>query len=224
MPEIFKLIGIVIIVLGFYYKLDVLAVVVIASIATGLAAGMDFNTILTILGETFVNTRLMSIFFLSFPVIAMLERYGLKERSAQLIRKIKNSTAGKVLGLYDVLRTLAAAFSLRLGGHIQFIRPLIYPMAEAAAEANTSRKLSEEETEELKGIAAAVENYGNFFGQDIFVGASGVILIQATLVELGYEVTLTDIAVWSIPVGIIAAILAVVQVHMYDKKIKKDEA
>lgn len=223
MPEFVKLIGILIIVLGFYYKLDVLAVVVIASIATGLVAGMDFHTILTILGETFVNTRLMSIFFLSLPVIAVLERYGLKERSAQLIRKIKNSTAGKVLALYDILRTLAAAFSLRLGGHVQFIRPLIYPMAEAAGEADKGEKLTEDETEELKGLAAAVENYGNFFGQNIFVGASGVILIQATLAESGFETTLTDIAMWSIPVGVIAAIMAVIQVRMYDKKIKKDE-
>ena len=224
MPEFVKLIGILIIVLGFYYKLDVLAVVVIASVVTGFVSGMDLTTILEILGKTFVNTRLMSIFFLSLPVIAILERYGLKERSAELIHKIKNSSAGKVLALYDLLRTLAAAFSLRLGGHVQFIRPLIYPMAEAAAESDKGSELTEDETEELKGLAAAVENYGNFFGQNIFVGASGVILIQATLAESGFQTSLTDIAMWSIPVGVISVVMAVIQARAFDKKIKHEEA
>ena len=79
------LIGIVIIVIGFALKLDVLAVVIVSGIVTGLVAGMDFLEILRILGESFVNNRLMSIFLIIFPVIAIIERYGLKERAAYLI-------------------------------------------------------------------------------------------------------------------------------------------
>lgn len=40
--EIIKLIGVVIIVLGFALKLDVLAVVLVAGIVTGLVSGLDF--------------------------------------------------------------------------------------------------------------------------------------------------------------------------------------
>ena len=71
------LIGIVIIVVGFSLKLDVLAVVLTAGIATGIAAKMNFFEILGIIGKSFVDNRLMSIFLISLPVIAVLERYGL---------------------------------------------------------------------------------------------------------------------------------------------------
>ena len=103
------LIGIVIIVVGFSLKLDVLAVVLTAGIATGLAAKMDFLKILGIIGKAFVDSRLMSIFLISFPVIAMLERYGLRERSAELIGKLKNATAGKILTFYMIIRSIAGA-------------------------------------------------------------------------------------------------------------------
>ena len=77
--EYIKLIGIVIIVVGFALKLDVLAVVIVSGIVTGLVSGIDFIEVLRILGESFVNNRLMSIFLIIFPAIAIIERYGLKE-------------------------------------------------------------------------------------------------------------------------------------------------
>ena len=216
------LIGIVIIVVGFSLKLDVLAVVITAGVATGLAAKINFLKILEIMGKAFVENRLMSIFLISFPVIAILERYGLKERSAELIGNLKNATAGKVLGFYMIIRSVASALSIRIGGHIQFIRPLILPMSEAAAEASKGGKLSEDETERLKSLSGAVENYGNFFAQNIFVGASGLLLIQSTMGENGYNVSLKSLAFYSIPIGIIAIIFTIIQVSLYDKKLKKD--
>ena len=216
------LIGIVIIVVGFSLKLDVLAVVITAGVATGLAAKIDFFKILEIMGKAFVENRLMSIFLISFPVIAILERYGLKERSAELIGNLKNATAGKILGFYMIIRSVASALSIRIGGHIQFIRPLILPMSEAAAKASKGEKLSEDETERLKSLSGAVENYGNFFAQNIFVGASGLLLIQSTMGENGYNVSLKNLAFYSIPIGIIAIIFTIIQVSLYDKKLKKD--
>ena len=213
------LIGIVIIVVGFTLKLDVLAVVLTAGIATGIAAKMDFLEILGIIGKAFVDNRLMSILLISLPVIAILERYGLRERSATLIEKLKNATAGRILGLYMVIRSIASALSIRIGGHVQFIRPLIYPMAEAAAKSHKEQELTEKETEELKSLSAAIENYGNFFAQNIFIGASGLLLIQTTLQENGYNMSLKQLALFSIPMGIITIILTFIQVYIYDKKI-----
>ena len=213
------LIGIVIIVVGFTLKLDVLAVVLTAGIATGIAAKMDFLEILGIIGKAFVDNRLMSILLISLPDIAVLERYGLRERSATLIEKLKNATAGRILGLYMVIRSIASALSIRIGGHVQFIRPLIYPMAEAAAKSHKEQELTEKETEELKSLSAAIENYGNFFAQNIFIGASGLLLIQTTLQENGYNVSLKQLALFSIPMGIITIILTFIQVYIYDKKI-----
>ena len=197
--EYLKLIGIVIIVLGFALKFDVLATVLLAGLVTGIVAGMDIPHILSILGESFVSNRLMSIFLIIFPVIAIIERYGLKERAAYLIGKIKNASAGKVLAIYMLVRTAASAFNVRIGGHVQFVRPLILPMSEAAAKVSKQSDLSENEVEELKGHAAAVENFGNFFAQNCFAAASGVVLIQGTL-SMYKEVTLPSIAMASIPV------------------------
>lgn len=218
--EYLKLIGIVIIVLGFALKFDVLATVLLAGLVTGIVAGMDIPHILSILGESFVSNRLMSIFLIIFPVIAIIERYGLKERAAYLIGKIKNASAGKVLAIYMLVRTAASAFNVRIGGHVQFVRPLILPMSEAAAKVSKQSDLSEHEVEELKGHAAAVENFGNFFAQNCFAAASGVVLIQGTL-SMYKEVTLPSIAMASIPVMVITVAFTFMQVFLFDRKVKK---
>ena len=220
--EYLKLIGILIIVVGFALKWDVIAVVLISGLVTGLVSGLDFVQILEIMGKAFVDNRLMSIFLISFPAIALIERYGMKERAAELIGKIKNVTAGKVLSIYMVVRILASAMSIRLGGHVQFVRPLILPMSEAAGETSIKKTLNEKQSERIKGLAAAVENYGNFFGQNIFLGNSGVLLIQGTLAAAGYEVTLGSIAQASIPVGIVVTIFTIIQVLLADRKLKKE--
>ena len=220
--EYLKLIGILIIVVGFALKWDVIAVVLISGFVTGLVSGLDFVQILEIMGKAFVDNRLMSIFLISFPAIALIERYGMKERAAELIGKIKNATAGKVLSIYMVVRILASAMSIRLGGHVQFVRPLILPMSEAAGETSIKKPLNEKQSERIKGLAAAVENYGNFFGQNIFLGNSGVLLIQGTLAAAGYEVTLGSIAQASIPVGIVVTIFTIIQVLLADRKLKKE--
>lgn len=218
--EIIKLIGVVIIVLGFALKLDVLAVVLVAGIVTGLVSGLDFFHILEIIGTSFVNNRLMSIFLIMFPVIAIIERFGMKERAAYLIGKIKNASAGKVLSLWIVIRSLASAMNIRIGGHVQFIRPLILPMTTAAAEASKGSRLTEKEDEKVKGLSAASENYGNFFAQNCFPAASGVVLIQSGLAVAGYDVTLSSIASASISVMIISIILTMVQVFLFDRQVK----
>lgn len=214
------LIGVLIIVIGFALKLDVVAVVLISGLVTGLIAGMPIIEVLDVIGKGFVNNRYMSLFFLSLPLIAIMERYGLKDRAAEAIQKMKSASAGGVVGLYILIRWVAAALSLRLGGHVQFVRPLILPMAEGAA--NKKVELSDKRLEELKGLAGAAENYGNFFGQNIFPVASGVLLIQGTLNQAGYDVTNGDIAKSSILAGVSMLILALVQCYLYERRLRKD--
>ena len=84
------LIGILMVIVGFALKLDSIAVIIISALATGFAAHMDITEILSILGETFVNQRLMTIFILTLPVIGISEKYGLKQKAIDLIKKIKN--------------------------------------------------------------------------------------------------------------------------------------
>lgn len=220
--NIWLILGIVIIVIGFAMKLDSIAVVLTAAIVTALIGGIDFMKILEILGESFVKSRGMSIFVLTLPIVGMSERYGLREEAVKLIQKLASLTAGRVMFLYQVIRQFAAAFSLRLGGHAQFVRPLIHPMAEGAAINIRQGDLTDKEVEEIKGAAAAVENYGNFFGQNLFPAASGVALIVGTLADLNIEgATNTSIAMWSIPIFVISIILSGIQLTLLDKKIKR---
>ncbi|MCX4268613.1 MAG: DUF969 domain-containing protein [Lachnospiraceae bacterium] len=219
--EYIKLIGIVIICLGFALKLDVLATVIAAGIVTGLVSGLDFVRILEILGDSFVSNRLMSIFLIMFPVIAIIERYGMKERAAYLIGRIKNASGGKVLSIWIVVRSIASALNIRIGGHVQFIRPLILPMTEAAARKSKGSDLTEAEQERVKGLSAATENFGNFFAQNCFPTSASVVLIQSGMAVAGYDVGLSDIASSAIYVMIISIVLTIIQVYLFDLKIKK---
>ena len=73
--------------------------------------------------------------------------------------------------------------------------------------------------EELKGMASAMENICWFFGQVLFVGGAGALLVQSTLKDLGYEVTLGKLALVEVPVALVALISA--SIYFYFKK-KKD--
>lgn len=214
------LIGIVIVIIGFALKLNTIAVVIGAGIVTGLVADMSITEILRTLGETFVAKREMTLFLLTLPVIGLCERYGLKEKAMMLIKKAKGLSTGKMLTGYLFIREVASTASVKLGGHPQFVRPLINPMAQGAATAKYG-KISEKDEDIIKGTAAAMDNYGNFFGQNVFMANSGVLLIAGTLETLGFTVDTLQIAKASIPVAIIAFLLGVVQNYYLDKSLER---
>lgn len=214
-----KLIGVLIILIGFIRKYDTIAVVLVAGITTGLVSGMGIIEILEVIGTSFINTRYMTIFILTLPVIGILERNGLQERASTLISKMKSATAGRVMSTYTVIRMGAAALSLRLGGHVQFIRPIVNPMAQGTV-ANKHGHVSEEVEEQIKGYSAAAENYGNFFGQNVFIASGGVLLVVGTLEELGISVTALEVSRAAIPVALIALVLSVIQNELLYKKLQ----
>ena len=218
--EVLKLIGVVIVVIGFAIKFDTIATVVIAGIATGLVAQMTPMEILETLGASFISNRTATLFVLTLPCIGICERYGLKEKAIDFIRSIKNATTGRVILIYQAIRTLAAAFSVRLGGHPQFVRPVVVPMAEGAAVAKYG-EIDDKTSDTIRGASAAAENYGNFYAQNCFMGASGTLLIVSTLVAQGYEVTALQIATWSIPIAVISILVGAWRDLTLDGKLAK---
>ena len=214
------LIGILIVIIGFALKFDSIAVIIVSALATGLAANMGINEILTVLGKTFVDQRLMTIFILTLPVVGICERYGLKQKAIQLISNVKNLSTGKLLTLYCLIRQLCGAASVRIGGHPQFVRPLINPMAQGAA-VSAHGEIDKETEDKIKAASAAAENYGNFYGQNLFLASSGVLLVANSLTELGYNTTGIDVAKASVPVAIAAFVLVLIQNVMLDKKMNK---
>lgn len=215
--EIIKLIGILIIVVGFIFKFDTIAVVLIAALATALVSGISFTEFLTLLGEAFVSNRLVTLFLLTLPMIGMTERFGLRQQAVKLIERIKGLTPGRMLSLYMVIREMAGLFSIRMQGHTQFIRPLIEPMTQASAEAKYG-EVDEDDKERIKARSAATENFGNFFAQNTFIAASGVLLITGTMESLGYDISAVAVAQASILVAIIALIFVAVSNVLFDKK------
>ena len=217
-----QLIGILVIIVGFILKLDTIAVVLSAGIVTGLLGGMSIVEILNTLGSSFTTQRGMAMFLLILPIISLCERYGLKERATELIGKIKGMSSGRIATLYLFIRQIAISAGVKLG-HAEFVRPLIEPMAQGAASVKYG-DLDEESKEEIKAMAAAADNYGNFFAQNIFVANSGVLLIVGALEELGYAVDALAVAKSAIPVAIIALIFGFIQNTMIDRKIAKKYA
>ena len=112
--ELLKLAGILVVIIGFVLKFDTMATVVAAGLVTGLVAGMSPLEILEILGDAFVSNRTATLFVLTLPAIGLCERNGLKDKAVDLIRMMKSATTGRVLALWQLIRTIASAFSLRI--------------------------------------------------------------------------------------------------------------
>lgn len=214
------LIGILIIIVGFALNLNTIAVVIGAGVVTGIVADMSIFEILNTLGETFIAKREMCLYLLTLPVIGLCERYGLKEKAIMLIKKAKGLSTGKLLTGYLFIREVSSAVSVKLGGHPQFVRPLINPMAQGAAIAKYGQ-VDEKDEDSIKGLSAAADNIGNFFGQNVFMANSGVLLIAGTLTTLGYNGNALDIAKASIPVAVIAFVLGLLLNYCFDKKLDK---
>ena len=215
-----SLIGILIIIVGFTLKLDTIVVVVSAGIITGLVSGMGITEILNTLGTAFINNRTTCLFMLTLPVIGLCERYGLKAKAIMLIQKAKGLSTGLLLSGYTLIRETTIAMGVTLGGHPQFVRPLIYPMAEGASIAKYG-ELDEKDVDTIKGFSAAADNFGNFFGQNVFMANAGVLLIVSTLETLGIKVDALKISQASIPIAVIAFVLFVLQNYILDKKLKR---
>ena len=188
------LIGILIVVAGFALRLNPLLVVVVAAIATGLAAGHAVTNVIASFGKAFIDSRSVAVVWLALPVIGLLERSGLKERAGTLIAGIRVATTGRLLLAYFIVRQLTAALGLTsLGGHAQMVRPLIAPMAEGAAE-NQYGELPEGTRHKIRAHAAAVDNIALFFGEDIFIAIGSILLIRGFLEQNGIRVEPTQLA------------------------------
>ena len=216
-----ELIGIIIIILGFALKLDTIAVVVVAGISTGLVANMNIVEILNTLGEAFVSNRVTCLFMITIPVIGLSERYGLKAKAVMLIKKASSLSVGKLLSGYTFIREVTIGMGVTLGGHPQFVRPLVSPMSEGAAIAKYGDQVDEKDIEKIKSYSAASDNIGNFFAQNVFIANAGVLLIASTLEGLGMKVDTLQVSKVSIPIAVIAFIFWFAQNLLLDKKLKQ---
>ena len=76
-------------------------------------------------------------------------------------------------------------------------------MAVAAAEKKLG-DLSDEQADEVKAMAAATDNVGLFFGEDIFFAIGSIVLIQQVLATYGHDLAPLQLALWAIPSALAA--------------------
>lgn len=215
-----KLIGVFVVVIGFAFNINPIATIILAAIVTALTGGIGIDGLLHTLGTAFISNRSMCIFIAIMFLTGTLERNGLKTAATKLIMKIKNSTPALVISAYGIMRVFLAAFNVSFGGTAGFVRPVVMPMALGSLEA-AGYTPNEHHVEAIKGMGAGIENITWFFGQVLFVGGAGALLVQSTLKSLGYEVELLPLAQVEIPVAIFATLVAVVYYYITDKRLIK---
>jgi uncharacterized membrane protein len=222
--DLWPLLGVAVIVAGFLLRANPALVVVAACAVTGAAAAMPVRQILESLGTAFIKTRnLPLIYLLPLAAIGLLERFGLKEHAQASIAKIRSATTGRLLIVYLFVRELAAAFGLTsLGGHASMVRPLIAPMAEGAAEARIGDRLSERLRHRIRAMAAATDNVGLFFGEDIFVAFGAIVLMQTILRAEGIEVNPLHMALWGLPTALCAFVIHSWNLQRLDVQIRRE--
>jgi len=202
--SLWPLIGIAVLVIGFAAGVNPLIVIVAAALTTGAAAGLSPLHTIAALGKAYNDSRYVSIIWLVLPVIGLLEREGLQERSRILIARVRAATVGRVLIAYLVLRQVTAALGLTsLCGQAQTVRPLIAPMAEAAAEVRLG-PLPSRLRHLIRAYAASADNVGQFFGEDIFIAMSSILLIKGFLQQSGFDIAPLRLSVWAIPTALMA--------------------
>jgi uncharacterized membrane protein len=196
-----KLLGILVVAVGFGLRVNALVVVLVAGIVTGLSAGFSLREVVALMGRFFVENRgLVLPIVLLLPIVGLLEKHGLQEHIATLMRRTRAATAGRILWIYQGLRGGLSVLGISLGSHAGMVRPLVVPMAEGAATARG--ELNEATRERVRAHGAAAENVGNFFSDDILVAVGALLLVKSFFDTAGVPVTLEQIKLWSVPTAL----------------------
>ncbi len=219
--NLWPLLAIAVLVVGFAAGLNPLIVILITALTAGVAAGIAPLHVLAALGRAFNSTRYVSLIWLILPVIGLLEHEGLRERARTLIGRMRAATAGRIILIYLALRQITAALGLTsLGGPAQMVRPIVAPMAEGAAESRLGT-LSERMRHVVRAYAASADNVGAFFGEDIFIAISSILLIKGFLAQSGYHIAPFRLSVWAIPTALLAFAIHGVRLWRLDAKLRR---
>lgn len=210
------LLGVLVVIVGFAIKLEPIAIIFVSAVVTAIAGSINVVDLLEIIGTNFVSSRSQLIAIILMILTGTLERNGLKEAAADLIRKIKGLTSGMLIAVWGVIDELAIIFKIPITGITSFVRPILMPMTIGIIESH-GYDVTPEHEETIKALYGKDSNVSNFFGQCLFAANSSVLLIQSTLASIGYDFDPMQIVVVQIPVAIFAAIVNATQTLIVDK-------
>jgi uncharacterized membrane protein len=215
------LIGIAVLVIGFAARLNPLAVIVAAALTSSLLAGMAPLAVIAHLGKAFNDSRYVSLPWLALPVIGLLERYGLQARARSRLSEFAAATPGRLLILYLALRQITCGLGLiALGGQVQMVRPMLAPMAEGVAQTRLG-VLPTSASRLIRACAAATDNIGIAFGEDIFIALAPILMIKSVLHQAGVEVSPLQASMWSAPSAIAAFLIHGARMARLDGRLQR---
>ena len=218
------LLGVAWVVVGFVLRMNPVIVVVSAGLVSGIAAGKTIPELLALLGESFVSNRALLMFVMTLPTIGLLERAGLREHALRWIAQLRGLTLARLLTGYLALRQgLSTVGLIDIAGHAQTVRPLLAPMSESAAE-KPHGTLPRDEIQRVHALAAATDNVGRFFGEDVFLAFGAVLLIQGFYAEHGIALEPLQIALWAIPTAIAAFVIHAVRIVLFQRALDRRAA
>ena len=214
MHPLLPLLGIAVIAAGFLLRFNPLLVVAASALVTALCAGIDPLHLLAAFGKAYNANRIVTVAYVVLPVIGLLERHGLQARARHLVTRLRGATTGRLLLGYLLFRQVTAALGLTtIAGHPQTVRPLVAPMAEAAAPDGA-------DPERVRALTAATDNVGLFFGEDIFIAIGSILLMKSVLEGYGIRLEPLQLSVWAIPVAVAAFVIHGVRLLLFDRRAK----
>ena len=215
-----SLLGVVVVIIGFALKLEPIAIIVVSAIVTAVCGGINVVDLLTSVGTTFVANRNQLITIILMILTGTLEKNGLKEAGAALIRKAKGLTTGMLIAIWGVLDEIFIIFKIPIGGIPSYVRPILMPMTLGIIESK-GYEVAPEHEETITALYGKDYNVSNFFGQCLFAANSSVLLIQSTLASIGYEVDVMQIVAVQIPVALFAMLVNATQTLIVDGRMVK---
>jgi len=215
------LLGVAVIVVGFAIRLNPLLVVVLAAMTSGWFAGLSPLEVVAAFGKSFNDNRFVSTAYLVLPLVGVLERAGLRERAATIVTGLRGVSVGRLLVSYMVFRQLTTAVGLMpIAGQPQTIRPIVAPMAEAAAEARDGPP-DQATRYAIRAMAAATDNVAVFFSEDIFVAMGSVLLMVGFLTSAKIVLDPIHLSVWAIPTALSAFAIHAARLVLFDRRLAR---
>jgi uncharacterized membrane protein len=188
---------------------------------TGLAAGFSPVEVLKAFGKAFNENRFVTVAYLVLPMVGVVERAGLQERARGLMARFSGVSVGPLLVAYLGFRQITSALGLTsIAGQTQSIRPMIAPMAEGAVETRTG-SLDPETRQSVRAFAAATDNVGLFFGEDIFIAIGSILLMVGFLATSGITIDPIHLSVWAIPTALVAFVIHSARLILFDRRLRR---
>jgi uncharacterized membrane protein len=215
------LLGVATVIVGFAVRLNPLLVVVLAAFVTGWFAGLSPVEVLAAFGKAFNENRYVSAALLVLPVVGVVERAGLQERARMLIARFRGVSVGPFLIGYLAFRQITSALGLTsIAGQAQSIRPIVAPMAEGAVEVRAG-ELDPATRQAVKAQAAATDNIGLFFGEDIFIAIGSILLMVGFLAQSGITLDPIHLSLWAIPTALAAFAIHGLRLVLFDRALRR---